>query len=70
MKTPLELLRRVDAQAQGGHLRKSLRDDDLVSVYLSASLLREIAAVCNRQSHDDARGVMARSIREQIEGAN
>ena len=49
MKTPLELLRRVDGQAQGGHLRQDLRDDDMMRVYLSVALLREIAAVCNQQ---------------------
>lgn len=41
------LLKRVYQQTIGDHLLKSIRDDEMVQVYLSAGLLRDIARVCN-----------------------
>ena len=43
----VDLLERVYQQGMGDHLLKSIRDDEMVQVYLSAGLLREIAEVCN-----------------------
>ena len=41
------LLKRVYQQTIGDHLLQSIHDDEMVQVYLSAGLLREIAEICN-----------------------
>lgn len=44
---PIELLKRVDAQTVGKHLRASIKDDRMIQVYLSAKLMRQIAKACD-----------------------
>lgn len=39
------LLKQIHAQAAGEHLRDEILDDQMIPVYLSAGLLRQIAAL-------------------------